>query len=188
TEQADYDAFGNVTNGGLSTRYQFTGREYDNYSGLYYYRARWYDSQLGRFISEDPIGFAGGDINLYGYVKNNPIRFTDPFGLDDADRIFEETYFPQGYEKWVRDNGIDKIWMKEVYDHANRPENYRCGPGYFSFPLSAIPQHPFGYNFKDTGCYNHDVCYGACGKKKEDCDNAILDDLQNECMSKGNVF
>jgi len=45
-----------------------------------YYRARMYDPKLGRFISEDPIGFAGGDINLYGYVANQPTKFTDPNG------------------------------------------------------------------------------------------------------------
>jgi hypothetical protein len=50
-------------------------------TGLQYSRARWYDPQVGRFISEDPIGFAGGDINLYGYVKNNPLGFRDPTGL-----------------------------------------------------------------------------------------------------------
>ena len=45
-----------------------------------YYRNRWYDPKIGRFISEDPIGFAGGDINLYGYVGNNPLSFVDPLG------------------------------------------------------------------------------------------------------------
>ena len=44
-----------------------------------YYRARWYDSASGRFISEDPIGFDGG-INLYAYVQNDPVRMTDPQG------------------------------------------------------------------------------------------------------------
>jgi hypothetical protein len=48
---------------------------------LHYYRARWYDANLGRFISEDPIGFAGGDVNLFGYVWNNPQGYTDPSGL-----------------------------------------------------------------------------------------------------------
>lgn len=77
-----YDSFGNPSNPSFSTRYQFTGRERDDLSGLIYYRARWYDPKVGRFISEDPIGFAGGDINLYGYVWNNPQNFTDPIGLD----------------------------------------------------------------------------------------------------------
>lgn len=62
---------------------QYTGREYDDFTKLYYYRARWYDAQIGRFISEDPIGFAGGDVNLYGYVKNKPLNSSDPFRLDE---------------------------------------------------------------------------------------------------------
>ncbi len=81
TSSASYDSFGNAT-GNLTTRYQFTGREFDNFTGLHYYRARWYDGNLGRFISEDPIGLAGGDVNLYGYVGNNPLGATDPSGLD----------------------------------------------------------------------------------------------------------
>jgi RHS repeat-associated protein len=128
TESTEYDTFGNATNP-LSTRYQFTGREFDDFSGLYHYRARAYDSQIGRFISEDPIGFAGGDVNLYGYVKNRPLHSNDPLGLDDTDRIFQEKYFPEGYEVWVRRNGVDKLWKEEVYNAGFRPENFRCGPG-----------------------------------------------------------
>ena len=78
-EQTSYDSFGNSANN-LSTRYQFTGREYDSFTGLQYSRARWYDAKTGRFVSEDPIGFAGGDINLYGYVRNNSLRYRDPTG------------------------------------------------------------------------------------------------------------
>ncbi|MGO9020297.1 MAG: RHS repeat domain-containing protein [Syntrophobacteraceae bacterium] len=51
-------------------------------NGLYYMRARYYDPNVGRFISEDPLGFGGGDVNLYAYVKNNPVNRADPFGLD----------------------------------------------------------------------------------------------------------
>jgi RHS repeat-associated protein len=50
-----------------------------------YCRARYYHPQLQRFISEDPIGFAGRDVNLYSYVRNNPLRFIDPLGLDYLD-------------------------------------------------------------------------------------------------------
>ena len=49
-------------------------------SGLYYYRARYYDPALMRFIAEDPIGLAGG-YDLYSYVNANPISFADPSGL-----------------------------------------------------------------------------------------------------------
>ena len=58
---------------------KYTGREQDAESGLYYYRARYYDPELGRFISEDPIGFDGG-INFYAYVGNNPLIYNDPSG------------------------------------------------------------------------------------------------------------
>jgi RHS repeat-associated protein len=50
----------------------FTGREYDPETGLYYYRARYYDPKIGRFVSQDPIGFLGGN-NFYAYVENNPV-------------------------------------------------------------------------------------------------------------------
>jgi RHS repeat-associated protein len=49
--------------------------------GIYYMRARYYDSETGRFISEDPLGLAGGDVTLYNYANNNPAVFIDPLGL-----------------------------------------------------------------------------------------------------------
>ena len=87
-----YDSFGNINvfdqngamitpSGGIINPYTYTGREFDNESELYYYRARYYDSKIGRFISEDPIGLSGGDNNLYGYVSNDPINSIDPSGL-----------------------------------------------------------------------------------------------------------
>ena len=77
-----YDSFGQIISqsGSIQNPYTFTGREYDEETGMYYYRARYYDPQTGRFISEDPIGFAGGDVNLYAYVGNNPVNFIDPDG------------------------------------------------------------------------------------------------------------
>ncbi len=66
---------------GVSQPYRFTGREWDAEVGLYYYRARYYDPQLGRFLSEDPIGLAGG-INPYAYAENDPVNNADPSGLN----------------------------------------------------------------------------------------------------------
>ena len=77
-----YDSFGNVTNftGTLSNPFHYTGREFDSETGAYFYRARYYDSTIGRFISEDPIQFKGG-IDFYAYVVNNPLNLTDANGL-----------------------------------------------------------------------------------------------------------
>jgi RHS repeat-associated protein len=77
--QVSYDGFGNSA-GNSFTRYDYTGRERDVDTGLMYYRARWYDPKVGRFISEDPIGFNGGDVNIYGYVGSDPANLNDPSG------------------------------------------------------------------------------------------------------------
>jgi len=78
-----YTPFGDTTTIGADSDngFQFTGRENDGGTGLYYYRARYYNPVLGRFISEDPIGFAAGDVNLYAYVANSPTNAVDPSGL-----------------------------------------------------------------------------------------------------------
>jgi len=82
TSQYGYDPFGNTTSyGGTSTNVsQYTGRENDG-NGLYFYRARYYSPTFGRFISEDPIGLAGGNPNFYNYAGNDPASLKDPFGL-----------------------------------------------------------------------------------------------------------
>ena len=79
-----FDAFGNLTafTGSLTNPFMYTARELDAETGLYFYRARYYDSNTGRFLSEDPIiNFAGG-VNFYKYAMNQPIDNSDPFGLE----------------------------------------------------------------------------------------------------------
>jgi RHS repeat-associated protein len=87
----NYDSFGNVTGSSPSTRYTFTSRELDSETGLLYYRARWYDPQQGRFVSEDPIGLEGG-LNSYAFVENNPGNNTDPFGLRSCKDILKDIW------------------------------------------------------------------------------------------------
>ena len=82
-EQYEYSAFGETTvtlDGSTGNPYRFTGRRWDDEADLYYYRARVYSPQLGRFLQPDPIGYTDG-MNMYAYVGNNPLRFIDPFGL-----------------------------------------------------------------------------------------------------------
>ncbi len=78
-----YDSFGRIlsqTDPLAGDRFTFTGREWDPELGFYYYRARFYDPTTGRFISQDPIGFASGDTNHYRYVGNSPLDYVDPSG------------------------------------------------------------------------------------------------------------
>jgi len=85
----EFDSFGNpLTASGIEPeaagRFGFTGREWDPVTGFYFYRARYYDPELGRFLSEDPLQFAAGDSNLYRYVFNQPNTLTDPTGMVTA--------------------------------------------------------------------------------------------------------
>jgi RHS repeat-associated protein len=92
-ERLQYDPFGGSP-GSAFTRYTFTGREQDAASGLLFLRARWYDPNQGRFLTDDPMDFQAGDTNLYAYVGNDPVLSTDPFGLEgdnhqaELDNIF----------------------------------------------------------------------------------------------------
>jgi len=61
--------------------FAYTGRERDEESDLQYNRARYYDSSVGRWISEDPIGFSAGDPNVSRYVGNEPVTSAYPLGL-----------------------------------------------------------------------------------------------------------
>ena len=78
-----YDSYGQVTsesNPEIDFRFGYTGRERDEETGLYYYRARYFDPAPGTFVSADPMGFAAGDPNVYRYVFNSPTNYTDPSG------------------------------------------------------------------------------------------------------------
>lgn len=77
-----FNSFGRLTasTGTNSNRFQYTGREFDHETGIDYYRARYYDPAIGRFLGEDPIQFVGG-IDFYRYALNSPLDFADPSGL-----------------------------------------------------------------------------------------------------------
>ena len=93
-EKYSYDAFGKptvTTWSGTSprsyswygNRFMFTGREYFSELGIYDYRNRFYYPALGRFLQSDPLGFGGGDANLFRYCGGDPVNWRDPNGLQD---------------------------------------------------------------------------------------------------------
>jgi len=79
------DSFGKQTGstGSITNPFQYTARESDVETGLYYYRARYFDPNAGKFLSEDPVGFLGGG-NFYAYVGNSAPNFDDPLGLAEC--------------------------------------------------------------------------------------------------------
>ena len=76
-----YDSFGFMTasTGSATNWFRYTARQFDSETALYYYRERYYDPTVGRFLSEDRIGFSAG-IDFYTYVGNRPLNFRDPSG------------------------------------------------------------------------------------------------------------
>ena len=91
-DQVIYDPFGNLvteTNASDGDRLKFAGMEYDSVTELYYDHARYYDSAIGRFVSQDSMSFKAGDANLYRYVFNDPTLQTDPTGDDVTFRTID---------------------------------------------------------------------------------------------------
>ncbi|MBI1748137.1 MAG: VCBS repeat-containing protein [Acidobacteria bacterium] len=151
-----YDAFGNIVDqtGDPMNPYSYTSREFDAESGLYYYRARYYDPQVGRFISEDLFG----DMNLYAYVGNNPVRWLDPLGLDTT------SWWGDGRHWW--DGPKNGNWGGKKWSGGWNPNRHggRNGP---RKPTDSADE-----------CYKqHDECYDSCSKCSTE---------RNECKSDCN--
>ena len=97
-----YDAFGNLeseTNAAVDCVFSYTGRLFDEDSGLQNNLHRWYDAEIGRWLSEDPIGFEGGDANLYRYVANDLINNADPTGMLTSSEIVISIFNPSKASK-----------------------------------------------------------------------------------------
>jgi RHS repeat-associated protein len=132
-----YDSCGNpvASSGRLFDSFPRTGREFDTETSLYYYRARYYDENSGRFLSEDPAGFSSDSLNFYDYVSNNPLVFSDPSGL-----------------KKIHGNWCGPNWTggkEEPFIPSNDT------PGYYAPPIDYV----------DIPCSNHDKCYSKCRDK-----------------------
>jgi RHS repeat-associated protein len=115
-QRAAYKAFGEdkAGSGTPVSRLKYTGRE-DDGTGLYQYRARYYDPKVGRFISEDPKKFEAGP-NFYAYVRNNPVNSNDPSGMVDV------VYIPGQVNPVMRNTPDNSSINRYVYDRSTFAE------------------------------------------------------------------
>jgi len=144
-----YDSFGKLTasTGTLTNPFQFTGREFDAETGLRYYRFRYFDPTVGRFVSEDPIGFDGG-INFYLYVQNNPSLLIDPFGLSSM------TFNRANGSLTLYDKDGNVVAVCTAANNTTRSSNGPWPNG--TYPFSSHNNHPPDPN-GPYGSYGIDV-------------------------------
>jgi len=162
-----FDSFGKLTasTGALTNPFQYTGREFDTETGIYNYRARYFDPATGRFISEDPIRFGGDGPSFYLYVNNDPTDFIDPLGLKCCDVPAHPSDVSLGKNMHqAQDNGY-RWWFNTVGQWGG-PWDYKNWNG---------QQHPewddFGnFNAGATACALHIPLWitlrGAGGAKR----------------------
>jgi RHS repeat-associated protein len=125
-----YDAFGNVVaqTEVISQPFKFVGQHgvMTEPNGFYYMRARYYDPQVGRFISEDPIGFDGGDVNLMAYVGSNPVLGVDPWGYI-VSKVYRPLAIGYGIGKLLAFFGIEHVAVQVNNDQIGK-HIYGFGP------------------------------------------------------------
>lgn len=150
---------------------------------IYYMRARYYDPNVGRFISEDPLGFGGGDVNLFAYVTNNPVSRIDPFGLYTEVLVWQ----PVGYGKSAfghvsvnlngtsysfSPNGMD---VRPIDEYMQMNTNFRGGVGAV-VDLSPDQEALLKKAFDDPGKY---------GRISNNCGNPVQSGLRNAGVDIG---
>ncbi len=136
----EYDAFGQLISatGEIVCPFTYTAREYDAATGLYYYRSRWYDPGLGRFISMDPVSGQVDQprsLNPYVYAFNDPVRFNDPLGtfpegidevanqIVDLQRQIDSTDYALRVATSPPDPGITDPSVRRMHEMVRSPEN-----------------------------------------------------------------
>jgi RHS repeat-associated protein len=132
------------TGSGEAPKYKFTGKEEDS-TGLYYFGARYYDPELGRFISPDNLG------DNYTYCRNNPVRMIDPDGNSPLEFLQGAYQAIEGGLNWLHDTGL---WWYRSYVSIGRVvchnEDYERNMNYYSEPgTKGYEDTKFGYSLME---------------------------------------
>jgi len=166
------DTYGNINEtastgeGSAVSRYLYTSQEYEGETDLHYYDARWYDPRVGKFISEDPIGFKAGDANLTRYVFNLSNIAIDPQGLEKLPAGPDMKRYGKHLDAWKAPDGKPysyymsrhHIYRQEWYDNNTPVGQFldRLGFARDNYKnLIALPNHKAVYKGYDYGRSPH---------------------------------
>jgi len=146
-----------------------------------YYRARYYDPKVGRFVSEDPIGFLGGDVNLYAYVRNRPSGWVDPSGLSSL------VYYPATNQLYVQSGSGQTLNTYSAYNNAASNSGGAWAAGTYNF--SWWNPHPGNGPSGPYGSYGNFIFdvpgrpgMGVHSGRQGVCDDANRCDAQHATM------
>ncbi len=160
----------------LANPYMFTGRRFDLETGLYYYRARYYNPHIGRFMQTDPVGYGAG-MNCYAYCGNNPLSRLDPMGLAwnyynytfpydvFTDALSDDPYMVMHNYLWhggfFHEGGDYKGWELDSASLDDDNENYHFTLKYWTEDNEPAPQEPnfelIWWDIKDDGEYIYTI-------------------------------
>lgn len=164
-----YDPWGRtIGSGGVLPAYGYTGREPDISTGYMYYRARYYDPVLGRFLSRDPMGLNAG-INVYAYVDNNPVNNTDPSGLLPSSVISKglagltPTYFDTAMSQLgLGKTGPTVTWREPTTSYYSPPSSISAGD-VVDFVAGFVPGYDLAKAIMNPNATGMDYAVGVLG-------------------------
>ena len=147
-KRIDYDSFGNIindTNTSFEMPFGFAGGLHDRDAGLVRFGYRDYDPDIGRWTAKDPIGFAGGDTDLFGYCLSDPVNAVDPLGL--LIRHWGEDKLPP----WLRDKRTDseREAAHQKYNEDLKGRLNETYPLIYWLDPPTWPFHYYEHNHKD---------------------------------------
>ena len=139
-----YDSFGNLMakTGTLDQPFGFSTKRYDAGTGLSYYGYRFYAPTIGKWLTRDPLGEAGG-INLYGFCLNDPVNWFDPLGLEVLSPEMIENFIPENPQYTWPDLSQ---WTTPDYDSMNAQINWWIDTSGIEDAMNAGPSHPIHWH------------------------------------------
>ncbi len=191
-KQLDYDSFGNIigdTHPAFTIPFGFAGGLHDSDTGLVRFGYRDYMPEIGKWTAKDPILFAGGDTNLFGYVLNDPVNFVDPTGefrfgtrplgsfpgkigynegASNQRLLHEHGFYENGHNVGYFNRGIDK-------DSSSACSNYEMFGPYYDDAIMEIAEN----NLRNSGEWNKQGTSNGYDLINHNCQD-FADALRNE--------